>query len=230
MQMRSGHFFALAGIGLAITQTGWAQTAAEVSRVDSADQQTAEPAFDSLRHDARPYIAPMLSAAWLGDSNGASLDDTLGGAISIGKPFTSYFTGEVFVDFAGDASIDGSVFESVNIFQYGLSALVFPLPHRLPVYGLASYGLSQFDFDRVGGLGDEPSETGSFWDVGAGARIALTDIGIPDPWGVSLRAEYRYRQADVNVEMGSDSRADDFDIDGHLLQVGFQIPILPPDR
>tara|TARA_B100000929_G_scaffold251315_1_gene211256 strand:+ start:175 stop:867 length:693 start_codon:yes stop_codon:yes gene_type:complete len=228
MQIRTGQFLALAGLGLAVAQPGWAQTAAEVSRVDSADQQAAEYPFDSLRHDARPYIAPMLSAAWLDDSNEAGLDDTLGGAISIGKPFTAYFTGEVFVDFAGDASIEGAVFDNVNIFQYGLSALVFPLPHRLPVYGLASYGLSQFDFDRVGGLGDEPSETGTFWDVGAGARLALTDIGIPDPWGVSLRAEYRYRQADVNVELGSKSTADEFDIDGHLFQIGLQIPILPP--
>lgn len=225
MSKRTGYCLILS---LAMAPAGWAQTAAEVSRVDDAPEPAASQEFDSLATDLRPYVAPMLSVTWPQDSNGADIATAVGGAISVGKPFSSYLTGEVFADFVGEPSIDGSVFEKVAIFQYGVTAMLFPLPHRLPVYTLASYGLSQFDFDRVGGLGDEPSETGSFWDVGAGARVALSDLGLPDPWGVSLRAEYRYRQADVNVELGSDSTADDFDIDGHIFQVGFQIPILPP--
>ena len=227
MQTKSAVVYGLAGLSLCVTPLTWAQTAAEVSRVNTG--KTAQ-SYDSLGHDTRPYVAPMLSVTFPNDSNGADIDTTVGGAIALGKPFTPYFSGEVFANFAGEPEINNSIFEKVAVLQYGLTAMIYPAPTRLPVYALASYGLSQFDFDRVGGRGDEPSETGSFWDVGAGARIALTDIGIPDPWGVSLRAEYRYRQADVNVEMGSDSRADDFDIDGHLLQVGFQIPILPPDR
>ena len=228
MKKKTAFYLATTCIGFTAAQLAHAQTAAEVSRTDSDRQDTAPAAYDSLRFDDRPYIAPMLSVLFPGDTNGATIDSSFGGSVSVGKPFTRYVTGEVFANFAGETNIDNSVFEKAGIFQYGVTGMISPIPKRLPVYVLASYGLSQFDFDRVGGRGDEPSETGSFWDVGAGAKLALSDLGVPDPWGVSLRAEYRYRQADVNVELGSSSTADDFDIDGHMLQIGFQIPILPP--
>ncbi len=85
---------------------------------------------------------------------------------------------------------------------------------------MVGYSWGEHDFDNLNNqVDDEDSEN---LDMGAGVLIPLENLGFSGPleWvnkhGFAVRAEYRYRQSDID-------NAPDFD--DHIVSVGLQIPL-----
>lgn len=205
----------LACIAMVWAAAGWAQDGA---MQDGAAQDDSAQVFDG-----RFYVAPMGSWSFLDDDGDYDLDpDDAGGVhLSFGKPINKYFSVELFGSYFGDVDLEGTVTGDVEKLEYGISGLVFPFPDTAPVYALASVGLGryEFDFTRIAGLDD--SFDGQFFDVGVGFLLPLSDLGIPDNYGFSIRGEYRYRRSDVDDAPG------DLKFDGHIVSIGLQIPLGP---
>ncbi|MDT0635839.1 OmpA family protein [Spectribacter hydrogenooxidans] len=207
--MNRKHSIALAG-ALAIS-SAW--TGAALAQED-------EKVFDD-----RFYLAPMASWAFLDDDGNQQLDpDNAGGVhLSFGKPINKYFSVELFGSYFGDVDFEGpNVFTGdVEMLEYGLSGLYFPIPDDAPVYGLASVGIGDYEFEFTGNPALDGDQDGDFFDLGLGFILPLNALGIPDNYGFSIRGEYRYRQSDVDDVPGN------VEFEGHIVQLGLQIPLGP---
>lgn len=163
---------------------------------------------------SRFYIAPMLSYDM--PDNGTPIsgehDGQLGGQLSIGKNFGDYFALELYGFYFDDMGPSDT--QNTDIAGYGASALFFPARDLLPVYAVVGAGIGQYDFDGGSKLNQQDSE---FYDVGIGYMYQLND------YGVKLRAEYRYRSA--NVEMPSSTHKD---VRNNIISVGIQVPLSAP--
>lgn len=116
------------------------------------------------------------------------MDDGFGYQLAIGKVLNDYFNAELVAqstNFSGDSDQGGT---GGDYLGYGLDLMIFPARERLPVYLLAGY--LQGDLDRDSGLGDVDVDSK---DVGVGFMGTITNHG------TAIRAEYRYRQNDVDV-------------------------------
>lgn len=180
--------------------------------------------------DNRFYIAPMASYSF-GDEDRLDAGDEPGFTINLGKNLTNWLALEAFVYHFEDVDLDkgGDPHSNVDETGYGLSALFFPARDIFPVYALAGYSFGIHDFDLVTRIGfnsldDQHSQS---LDLGAGVLIPLTNLGFSgrlewlNHYGFALRAEYRYRQTDVDSPRG----VRNLDFDDHIISVGLQIPL-----
>lgn len=184
-------------------------------------------AADQDQSEDRFYVSPMLTTRFTIDPNQFNLDENLNGLqLSVGKNFFGYFALELYAFHFNDNQL-GNKFDSdsnVDITGYGLGALFFPFRDFIPVYGLVGYGFGTYDFDAVttpsvsrSASPNVNQQDSTFFDVGAGLMLPITD------YGVALRAEYRYRSADVDAPNGGT-----YDFDNHIFSVGLYIPIGAP--
>ena len=177
----------------------------------------------------RFYISPMGSHTW--EDKDRETDDAWGGALTIGKQFSRFFSLELsgfFSQFHTDAEHD-----SLDLIGYGLNALIFP------VDGFAMYGI----LGAHGGEGkDHPVITpaippGGILDPGSprvvGSRdydTVFGDAGLGylfGPFNVlnggSIRAEARYRMDFHDKNNLGEGGEDDFgDVVANL---GLLIPL-----
>lgn len=177
---------------------------------------------DGDSFDDRIYLAPLATWRFIDeDRDRVDPDDSFGAQLSIGKPLNEYFSVEIFGSFNPDADLQNTANGDLETREYGLSGLYFPVPDTAPVYGLASVGTGDYEFDRTGNAALEGSQDGDFFDLGMGFVLPLNALGIPDNVGLSIRGEYRYRKSDVDDVLGG------LEFDGHLIQLGLQIPLGP---
>lgn len=173
--------------------------------------------------DKRFYIAPMASFADFdeADSAGTTIepDDDTGYTIAIGKPLSRLINVELYYsDFSGaeDENIDGAELDSDG---YGIAGLLFPFRDFAPVYALAGFGEGNYKLDGYGLASDDADA--DFVDYGLGVMLPIPylDFG----YGVQLRAEYRFRDADVELPNDQDASFDD-----EIASVGLYIPLGAP--
>lgn len=182
--------------------------------------------------DKRFYIAPMASYTFFDDDStdfGAPVgnvsvdpDDQVGYSLAIGKPLGELINIEAYA-FRSD-SVDNPSGE-FDIEGYGLTALVFPFRNSttdrdyLPIFGILGVA-----------AGDYEGDTGGIFDGSSNGDADYIDIGIGYlqtffSYGLGLRAEYRYRSADIEV-----NNARDVSFGDHVVQLGLQIPLGAPPK
>lgn len=183
----------------------------------STQAQEDAPGFDD-----RVYLAPLASWRFIDEGQDrVDPDDAFGAHLSIGKPFNQYFSVELFGSITPDSDLQNTPAGDLETREYGLSGLYFPVPDTAPIYGVASVGTGDYEFNRTGNPALEGSQDGDFFDLGMGFVLPLNALGIPDNVGLSIRGEYRYRKSDVDDVLGG------LEFDGHLIQIGLQIPLGP---
>lgn len=171
----------------------------------------------------RLYIAPMGSHVW--EDKKRNTDDGWGGALSIGKQLSQYFSLELN-GFYQELHTDG-VSDSAELWGAGLNALVFPFPNgdAQNIYGIvgAHYG----EGDEHPSSGELDYET-VFGSAGLGYLFG------PFAWlnNGAIRAEALYRM-DFHDEPvlgngGEDEFGDVVANVGVLIPIGAQPVIAPP--
>lgn len=189
--------------------------------------------------DYRFYLAPMASFMQFGDSEPVGqtpgdtrarteveFDNDTGWTLAIGKPVVDFqgvgvnleayaygFSGVEDEEFGGrETDIDG----------FGFAALVFPFRQAFPIFALIGIGSGDYDFS--GDFGGEPLEQGDadFVDYGIGVMI---DLPFDFDYGVKLRAEYRWRDVDVEIP-----NAEDLALDTAVASIGLLIPLGAPPQ
>lgn len=180
-------------------------------------------AQDKEVFDGRFYIAPMASGIFADDKGQASLnpDADAGMHLSFGKPLNKYLSLELFGNYYPDIDLHNTVTGSMENIEYGLTGLLFPLPDKLPVFILGGGGFGNYDFTLTGVPGLNGNQDGEFWDVGVGFLLPLKALGIPDPYGFSIRGEYRFRHSIVSDAPGN------LRFNSNIVQLGLQIPLGP---
>lgn len=175
----------------------FAVTANSAERADSADYET----WDST--DKRFYIAPMATY-WNFNEDTLDPDDAFGGTIAVGKTLTKYLALELFAFHFNGADNEGTQFpavEDIDATGYGVSALFFPIRDIFPVFGLASIGQSEYEFNG-GTLIDE--QDADFLDIGIGFLAPLADFGIDNRYDIAIRGEVRFRSNDIELDFSDD--------------------------
>lgn len=172
----------------------------------------------------RPYISLMGSHVW--EDKKRNTDDGWGGALSVGKQFSRYFSLELN-GFYHQLHTDGT-HDAAEIWGAGLNALVFPFTRGIAqnFYGIvgAHYG----EGDKHPTAGEEDYDT-VFGSAGIGALFG------PFAWlnQGSIRAEALYRM-DFHDEPllgngGEDEFGDVVANVGFLIPIGSQPVIAPPE-
>lgn len=183
------------------------------------------PAVMAAQNDTqetRFYVAPMINYN-MPDSYRLDPDDEVGGQLNIGKNFGDYFALELYGYFYNGMGLNpegapGSN-ASADVYGFGASALFFPARDILPVYALVGAGDGQYDFDNTGVVNLD-SQDSKYYEVGAGYLFPLND------YGIKLRAEYRYRSANVDNATGNGH----MDFRDNVVSVGIQVPIGSPAK
>lgn len=179
--------------------------------------------------DERFYIAPMASYSFFDDDSttlttgttfNVNPDDEVGYALAIGKPLGELVNIEAYAFRTDDVQSSGGKYD---IEGYGLSALLFPFRNStttrdfIPVYGIL--GIAAGDYSGGTFSGSRNGDT-DFIDIGVGYLQQFFN------YGLGIRAEYRYRSADVEVDNGRDLGFGD-----HIVQLGLHIPLgTPPEQ
>lgn len=170
--------------------------------------------------DDRFYVAPMASYGFFGEDT-FKPEDEIGAKLAIGKTLTEYLALELYAFNFNDVDITRKS-GNIDSMGYGLSALLFPARDLFPIFAIVGIGEGSYDFDQVvpaGNPGDINDQDMSFVDLGIGVLIPITD------YGISLRAEYRYRTADVDAVNGGE-----YNFRNDIVSVGVQIPLgAPPE-
>lgn len=204
----------LAGVALASASTLPLSVVAQDLDYSQANQAIAN----------RLYVAPMGSHVW--EDAKRSTDEGWGGALSIGKQLSRYFSLELN-GFFHEYHTDGAG-DSAEIWGAGLNALVFPFTSGIArnMYGIvgAHYG----EGDKHPGLGEEDYDT-VFGSAGLGMLIG------PFAWlnQGSIRVEGLYRM-DFHDEpllgaTGEDEFGDIVANLGVVIPIGSQPVIAPPE-
>ncbi|MGB0956124.1 MAG: hypothetical protein ACPGZP_09010, partial [Panacagrimonas sp.] len=131
----------------------------------------------------RFYISPMGSHTWA-DSD-RLLDDSFGGALSIGKQINSTLMLELtgfYTEFDSEINLENDEF--AEIIGYGANALIFATPNIFGILGVAGGNVNAHP-----STGDTDYET-LITDVGLGVLFGPFDLLAS---GMSVRAEARYR-------------------------------------
>jgi len=167
--------------------------------------------------DTRFYVAPLASYGFFNEDS-FEPDDNIGAQLSIGKTLTRHLALELFAFNYQDVDAErglGSSSANIDIYGYGLSALLFPARDVFPVFAIVGIGEGQHDFDQrtagPAGLNDQDSD---FVDVGAGFLAPIND------YGIAIRGEYRYRTSDVDAPGGGEYKFRD-----HIASLGLHIPL-----
>lgn len=199
--------------------------------------------------DKRFYIAPMISYGFFdqdkvvkGPGANATLerDNSVGGTLAVGKPINKWLNLEVYgFYFNPDETIKTSngYQESVghgSVWGLGLDAMLFPARQSLPVYGLlgaavGQHGVNGRTINKGGGVDSSSSDMAftRYFDAGVGYVYPIT------PYGLKIRAEYRYRYTGVDTNgdvtvAGRDQGGDNAHFGDHILSLGFEIPLGKP--
>lgn len=165
-------------------------------------------ANDDLLPERRWYIAPSITFTDIDDrfdNNGddePDFDDAVGGQLAFGKAVTEMFNIEALIAYADHSGNNGG--PDMEIKDYGAGVLFFPSREKFPIFLLGSYFKEDADIDGGGDTDD------SVWDVGIGFLGQLTNHG------TSVRAEYRYRNRDI------DGIGDD--LHDNIITLGLQFP------
>ncbi|MEQ8798850.1 MAG: OmpA family protein [Salinisphaeraceae bacterium] len=177
--------------------------------------------------DKRFYVAPMYSFGDFDDAsfnngNEVDLDETDGYTIAIGKTLSKMFALEVFASgFSGVEDLNSNSGEA-DIDAYGVSGLIFPYRDFFPLFLLAGAGTGDYSFDgMVGGMNLNDGD-GNFYEFGGGFLLPIPDL-LDFGYGVSLRAEYRVRSVDVEIQ-----GTDDLSFTDKIASVGLSIPLGAP--
>ncbi len=196
----------------------------------------------STPQDKRFYVAPMVSYGFFkndtigsdGDNFGRvhlSNDNSVGGALAIGKPVNSWLNLELYgFYFDPGQKINGHGAGNADLYGFGLDALFFPARDTFPVYAIlgASWGRDNPGYGSI-------TYKGQTSDVGSKANAQFLDAGIGymhtiDPYGMKIRAEYRFRYTTVhsNDILGSDYPESHYN--DHIVSIGLQIPLGKPPQ
>lgn len=166
--------------------------------------------------DTRFYVAPLASYDF-SNENTFDPEDQLGGQLSFGKTLNKYLALEIYGFYFDDVDAKRGLGPKANIdvYGYGLSALVFPMRDIFPVFGVVGVGRGQHDFDqRTSGPAGLNKQDSNFIDVGVGFLVPIND------YGVAIRGEYRYRTSDVDAPGGGEYKFRD-----NVVSLGLQIPL-----
>lgn len=184
-------------------------------------------AADNNSSATRFYVTPMLTTSFTINPNTFNRDENINGLqLSFGKNFGDYLALELYAFHFNDTQIDDKYDSesNVDVTGYGASALFFPVRDLLPVFALIGGGIGTFDFDAVNDALPNNStdikvnkQDSVFYDLGAGLMIPVND------YGVAVRAEYRYRNADVDITSDQSLEFQD-----HIFSIGLQVPIGAP--
>ncbi len=178
--------------------------------------------------DKRFYIAPMASYSFFDDdstdgTNGSvNPDDELGYSLAIGKPLGQLVNIEAYAFRTDNVSNPSGDFD---IEGYGLTALFFPFRNStterdtLPIFGILGVAAGDYDGDSGGVFSGSRNGDADYIDIGIGYLQQFFD------YGLGIRAEYRYRSADVEVDNASDVSFGD-----HIVQLGLHIPLGAPPK
>ena len=173
----------------------------------------------------RFYISAMGSHTW--EDKKRDTDDAWGGALTVGKQFSSFFSAEISA-FLSEFHTDGT-HDSLELIGLGVSGLVFPFsgPNSQNIYGVV--GVHAGKAENHPGVGDGDYDT------------VLADAGIGFLYGPfswlnqgSLRLEARYRMDlhdDAGLGVGGEDEFGDTVVNlGVLIPVGAQaVPPPPPE-
>ncbi len=150
--------------------------------------------------DGRFYIAPAVT--YTGFDDGYNVDDDEGFHLSIGKPITSFLNAEL--QFSTVEAEDANA--SAEITGYGIDFLLFPMRGRLSPFALVGY----MDSETEVTLGNQSADLdGDLLDLGVGLLYQVNDHG------TAIRAEYRYRENDVDVA----------ELEDNVFMLGLQFPL-----
>lgn len=167
--------------------------------------------------ERRFYIAPMISFAQFTEENTFDPDSAEGITLAFGRTICDYFAVEVFASGLEDAPLKAQNRSGeIDTRGYGLAGLIFPMRGVFPIFILLGYGVGEYQFSGpdVGHLNSRDLELADF---GAGFLLPVDDLlGID----LAIRAEYRYRDADVDAKNGGT-----FQFRNEIVSVGVQIPI-----
>ena len=183
--------------------------------------------------DKRFYIAPLASYTFFDDDStdvgagnfNVDPDDQIGYSLAIGKPLGELINLEAYA-FRSDGVEDSNSGAEFDIEGYGLTALIFPFRNSttsrdfIPIYGILGVAGGDYDLQNQGSLGLTGNNgDADYIDVGIGYLQQFFT------YGLGIRAEYRYRSADVEVNNGRDLSFGD-----HVVQLGLHIPLGAPPR
>lgn len=172
--------------------------------------------FDQDRTvDKRFYIAPMASYGFFNEDS-FDPDNQFGAQLGLGKTLTQHLALELYAFHFNGVDLNRSVTgnSDVDMTGYGLSALIFPARDVLPIFGIVGLGSGNYDFNKVVFPAGTNNQDSNFVDLGIGFMAPLNDFGL------ALRAEYRYRQTDVDSPGGGQFKFRD-----NVVSLGLQIPL-----
>ncbi|MGQ0530266.1 MAG: OmpA family protein [Panacagrimonas sp.] len=172
----------------------------------------------------RFYVSAMGSHTW--EDKKRDTDEGWGGALTVGKQFSSFFSAEISA-FLSDFHTDG-VSDSLELIGLGVTGLVFPFsgPNSQNIYGLVGVHA---------GKGENHPDTGD-----GDYDTVLADAGLGFLYGPftwlnqgSLRLEARYRldlHDDAGLGVGGEDEFGDAVVNlGVLIPIGAQaVPPPPP--
>ncbi len=165
------------------------------------------------RPDGRFYIAPALTYDFMDQDS--ALDDDAGYRFSAGIPLLHYFNLEVNtfkteLDAKRNQPVTGGFARNAGSVEgVGANLLFFPARYHSPFFLVLA--ASQGDFESDAGADD----SANIWEAGFGYIHPLTRHG-----GLSLRAEYRFRNTSVD-----DQANGDYELHDHVVSLGLQVPI-----